>query len=323
MIIAEGRLVDGRGVTLLQPGTDDAERLRDVIVAAFGNRPQVDPPPPALSETTASVVAALARGFGVLALVEGVAAGALIVTHEGPHAWITRVSVRPEHQRLGIAATMVEVALELLAERGASTADLIAREEFPHVVAWWRRHGFVLVDREGTSLHLARAVPVRIEAPTAETMHALGQALAAVVRAGDLVIATGDLGAGKTTLAQGLGAGMGVQGAIISPTFVLARIHPSLRDGPGLVHVDAYRLGSFAEVEDLDLELSLDDSVTLVEWGAGIAEGLSEDRLEIDIRRGLDPEDETRLVFLTPIGPRWEQARLELEGLARAVEEYS
>lgn len=117
MIIAEGRLVDGRRLTLLQPGPDDAERLRDVIVAAFGNRPHVDPPPPALSETTASVVAALARGFGVLALVDGVAAGALIVTLDGPHAWITRVSVRPEHQRLGIAATMVEVALELLGSR--------------------------------------------------------------------------------------------------------------------------------------------------------------------------------------------------------------
>ncbi|MGB4272869.1 MAG: GNAT family N-acetyltransferase, partial [Propionicimonas sp.] len=144
MIIAEGRLADGRGVTLLQPGADDAERLREVIAAAFGHRPQVDPPPPALSETAVSVAAALARGFGVLALVDGVVAGCLIVILDGPHAWITRVSVRPDHQRLGIASMMVEVALELHAERGSATADLIAREEFPQVVGWWRRHGFVL-----------------------------------------------------------------------------------------------------------------------------------------------------------------------------------
>ena len=322
MIIAEGRLADGRGVTLLQPGADDAERLREVIAAAFGHRPQVDPPPPALSETAVSVAAALARGFGVLALVDGVVAGCLIVTLDGPHAWITRVSVRPDHQRLGIASMMVEVALELLAERGSATADLIAREEFPQVVGWWRRHGFVLADRDGTSLHLSRAIPVLIEAPTADAMQALGRRLAGVVRAGDLVIASGDLGAGKTTLTQGLGAGMAVQGAIISPTFVLARIHPALGEGPGLVHVDAYRLGSFAELEDLDVEVT-PDAVTLVEWGAGIADGLSEERLEIDIRRSLDPEDETRLVFLTPIGARWERVRGELEGLARAVEEDS
>ncbi|MBK9696175.1 MAG: tRNA (adenosine(37)-N6)-threonylcarbamoyltransferase complex ATPase subunit type 1 TsaE [Propionibacteriaceae bacterium] len=309
-------------MTLLQPGADDAERLREVIAAAFGHRPQVDPPPPALSETAVSVAAALARGFGVLALVDGVVAGCLIVILDGPHAWITRVSVRPDHQRLGIASMMVEVALELLAERGSATADLIAREEFPKVVGWWRRHGFVLADREGTSLHLSRAIPVLIEAPTADAMQALGRRLAGVVRAGDLVIASGDLGAGKTTLTQGLGAGMAVQGAIISPTFVLARIHPALGEGPGLVHVDAYRLGSFAELEDLDVEVT-PDAVTLVEWGAGIADGLSEERLEIDIRRSLDPEDETRLVFLTPIGARWERVRGELEGLARAVEEDS
>ena len=79
--------------------------------------------------------------------------------------------------------------------------------------------------------------------------------------------------------------------------------------------MDAYRLGSFAEVEDLDLEVSLADSVTLVEWGAGIADGLSDSRLEIDIRRSLDPSDDTRWVFLTPIGDRWAGARPQLEAL--------
>ena len=94
-------------------------------------------------------------------------------------------------------------------------------------------------------------------------------------------------------------------------TFVLSRVHPSTTDGPALVHVDAYRLGSFDELEDLDLEASLADSVTLIEWGGGIAEGLAENRLDIDIRRGLDPDDDTRLVFLAARGPRWVDAPLQ------------
>ena len=97
---------------------------------------------------------------------------------------------------------------------------------------------------------------------------------------------------------------------MISPTFVLSRIHPSNGDGPALVHVDAYRLGGFAELEDIDLDASWAVSVTLVEWGTGVAEPLASDRLEVDIRRGLDPEDETRWVFITPLGPRWDHAAL-------------
>ena len=92
---------------------------------------------------------------------------------------------------------------------------------------------------------------------------------------------------------------------------MLSRVHRSSTGGPALVHVDAYRLGSFDELEDLDLEASLADAVTLIEWGGGIAEGLAEDRLEIDIRRGLDPDDETRLVFLAGVGPRWAEGQLE------------
>lgn len=316
MLLAEARIDDGRLVSFRQPTADDAAGLVAVITDAFGHRPPVDPPPPALSETEDSVRAALARGFGVLAEVDGEPVGTIIVVLESDRAWITRVSVRPVLQGHGIASTMVEVVLDLLAGQGVPTADLIARAEFPQVVSWWRRHGFTEVDAEGTRLHLSRALPVCIEVPTADDMQELGRGLAGLVAAGDLLIASGDLGAGKTTFTQGLGGGMGVTGAIISPTFVLARIHPHPDGGPGLVHVDAYRLGSFAEVEDLDLEVSLADSVTLVEWGTGIADGLSEDRLEVDIRRSLDPADETRWVFLTPIGPRWTAARDQLEALA-------
>jgi tRNA threonylcarbamoyladenosine biosynthesis protein TsaE len=133
-------------------------------------------------------------------------------------------------------------------------------------------------------------------------MHDLGRRVAGVLTAGDLVILSGGLGAGKTTLTQGIGDGLKVRGPVTSPTFVIARVHPSLAAGPALVHVDAYRLGSIAEVDDLDLDASLADSVTVVEWGEGMVEELSEDRLEITIGRGLGEE---RVVSLDGIGPRW------------------
>jgi tRNA threonylcarbamoyladenosine biosynthesis protein TsaE len=139
-----------------------------------------------------------------------------------------------------------------------------------------------------------------IRVPTDTAMRDLGRRLAGRLRAGDLVLLSGPLGAGKTTLTQGLGDGLKVRGPITSPTFVIARVHPSLAGGPPLVHADAYRLGGLDELDDLDLDLQ--GSVTVVEWGGGIAEGLSDDRLEIVIDRG---ETEERTVALTGVGPRW------------------
>jgi tRNA threonylcarbamoyladenosine biosynthesis protein TsaE len=163
----------------------------------------------------------------------------------------------------------------------------------------------------------------RVVMPTADDMRALGRSLAALLRAGDLLVLAGDLGAGKTTLTQGIGAGLQVQGEITSPTFVIARVHPSLVDGPSLVHVDAYRLASLAEVDDLDLDASLADSVTVVEWGEGLAEELSTDRLEIRLARphgslgGPDSPpadgDEPRRVELAGFGRRWQGVRLSAE----------
>jgi tRNA threonylcarbamoyladenosine biosynthesis protein TsaE len=127
----------------------------------------------------------------------------------------------------------------------------------------------------------------------------------ALLRAGDLVVLTGALGAGKTTLTQGLAEGVGVRGPITSPTFVIARVHPSVVGGPALVHVDAYRLGGFAELDDLDLDASLEDSVTVVEWGHGLAEDLAEDRIEIT----LSGED-TRRALVRTHGARWAGADL-------------
>ncbi|MFC7329411.1 tRNA (adenosine(37)-N6)-threonylcarbamoyltransferase complex ATPase subunit type 1 TsaE [Marinactinospora rubrisoli] len=143
---------------------------------------------------------------------------------------------------------------------------------------------------------------VAVTAATDADMRALARRIAAGLRAGDLLILSGPLGAGKTTFAQGLGEGLGVRGPITSPTFIIARVHPSLVGGPALVHADAYRLGGPEEIEDLDLEAALEDSVTAVEWGEGVVEGLSEDRLEIAIDRR---PDDTRTVRVTGVGRRW------------------
>ncbi len=148
---------------------------------------------------------------------------------------------------------------------------------------------------------------MRVVASTADLMRELGERLAASLQPGDLVILSGPLGAGKTTLAQGIGRGLGVAG-VVSPTFVIARVHRNGRIP--LVHVDAYRLGSVLEVDDLDLDADLDDSVTLVEWGEGLVEGLSGDRLEIRIDRPDNDTDETRTVRVTGVGPRWDNVSL-------------
>lgn len=161
------------------------------------------------------------------------------------------------------------------------------------------------------SLTLTPGVAFSLEVPDAETMEALGARLAAVLRAGDLVLLNGELGAGKTTLTRGLGAALGARGAVTSPTFVLARTHPTASGTP-LVHVDAYRLASAAEVDDLDLDL--DGSITVVEWGAGKLDGAVDAWLELDIERpvGGDPaeDDSPRRVRLTAHGSRWAGVRL-------------
>lgn len=144
-----------------------------------------------------------------------------------------------------------------------------------------------------------------VESP--EQMQELGRRLAKLLRPGDLVMLTGELGAGKTTLTRGLGEGLGVRGAVTSPTFVIARVHPSLTGGPALVHVDAYRLGGgLDEMEDLDLDVSLPESVVVVEWGDGKVEDLTDDRLHVIIHRVVgNTEDERREVTLSGYGPRW------------------
>ena len=167
--------------------------------------------------------------------------------------------------------------------------------------------------------------------PSAAGMQELGRRLAALLRPGDLVLLTGPLGAGKTTLVQGIGEGLRVRGPVTSPTFVIARVHPSLAGGPALVHADAYRLASPAEVDDLDLDASLETSVTVVEWGGGLAEGLAADRLDVTISVPADvpdpdaaagPDQRPRMVRLEGHGDRWvtgDSARLALDDAREAL----
>jgi tRNA threonylcarbamoyladenosine biosynthesis protein TsaE len=154
---------------------------------------------------------------------------------------------------------------------------------------------------------------------TTDEMGALGARIAAVLRAGDLVVLTGPLGAGKTTMTRGLGTALGARGQVSSPTFVLARTHPTTA-GPDLVHVDAYRLSDPVELDDLDLDW--DGSIVVVEWGRGMVDGVSDSVLDVEITRptggsdvddDLDPDDvpdEPRRVVVTGTGPRWQDATL-------------
>jgi tRNA threonylcarbamoyladenosine biosynthesis protein TsaE len=140
--------------------------------------------------------------------------------------------------------------------------------------------------------------------PTVDDTKALGARLGGLLRAGDLVVLSGPLGAGKTAFVQGIGAGMDVRGRIASPTFVLARVHPPRTpDRPALIHVDAYRLGSLEEVDELDLDVDIPSSVIVVEWGAGLVEQLADERLLVELARRDDTEERT--ATFTSYGGDW------------------
>lgn len=143
----------------------------------------------------------------------------------------------------------------------------------------------------------------RIQIGTAEAMHELGLRLGSILRAGDLVVLTGPLGAGKTTMTRGVGEALGCIGTVSSPTFVIARTHKRENSDVPLVHVDAYRLGSPAELDDLDIDF--EHSITLIEWGRGLTDGISDSWLDIEIERDHTGESETREVVITGNGPRW------------------
>lgn len=157
---------------------------------------------------------------------------------------------------------------------------------------------------------MSPALPLSSEVPTAEDMRALGELLGRSVADGDVIVLSGDLGAGKTTLAQGIARGLGISDRVTSPTFVIARVHESPVGRPDLVHVDAYRLGSVVELDDLDLDADLGHCVVVVEWGEGLVEGLSPSWLQVMITRTGDEGDDCRTITITGHGPRWASASL-------------
>jgi tRNA threonylcarbamoyladenosine biosynthesis protein TsaE len=192
-------------------------------------------------------------------------------------------------------------------------------------------------ESEAISPNERGVLPIEVTVSTAAAMRGLGRRLALVLRAGDLVILSGPLGAGKTTLTKGIGEGLRVRGPVTSPTFVIARVHPPLAGGgqpapgPALVHADAYRIGSALELDDLDLDTDTASSVTVVEWGEGLAEELSADRLRITITpppagESLPGEDASgedgdspRTVRISGAGERWRDVELPPADLANRL----
>jgi tRNA threonylcarbamoyladenosine biosynthesis protein TsaE len=291
----------------------DAAAMNEVIHSAFGARPHIDPPSDADKETAETLAAKLHRGSGIFAQVEGRPAGVIVVLPDpdvAGTARFSRVSVHPDLQRHGIASAMVAAAEELAAIRGFERVELLARTEFGEFIAFWQHRGFVVDRQVDHGVMLAKPLPLAIKVPTSEAMVRLGERLAKLLERGDVILAAGDLGAGKTTLTQGIGRGLGSERPIISPTFVLSRIHPSGIGRPTLMHVDAYRLATASELDDLDLDAAVADSITVVEWGQGIADGLSDARLDIDIWTSeadsmATSDDSERVVTIRPVGFRW------------------
>ncbi len=301
-------------------GAEAAVTVLAVVRAAFADRPVLDPPADALTETLDTIERRLRTSGGILASLDGEPVGALLLDpdHEGI-VWLRRFGVMPGTQGRGIAGAMIAAAARSAA--GRRGLGIFAREELPDTVEFWRRQGFAEVDRHPPYVEMVRSLPQTYDAPTAASMRRLGTVLAKRLEPGDLVLLAGELGAGKTTFTQGLGEGLGVRGSVTSPTFVISRVHPATGTGPDLVHVDAYRLGSLEELDDLDLDTALEGAVTVVEWGTGVAERLAESRLEVVIERsptppaawsvlepdeaGADEPADPRTVRIQGYGPRW------------------
>lgn len=307
-----------RALDVIDARPDDAEAIVGVIHRSFGARKVLDPPSTALDETTQSVRKVIESTGGLLVERRERPMGAMLFDESRTDLLgLRRVAVDPEIQSRGIASAMVGVAEDVAEERGKDGLWLHVREELPDTIEFWRRRRYVQVRSEGPLLLMGKTLWLAREVRTVDETQAFAARLAGLLRAGDVIVMNGGLGAGKTTFTQGLGAALKVRGRVTSPTFVIARTHPPLADGPSLVHVDAYRLGDSSEIDDIDLDATTDDAVTVVEWGEDMAEQLSDSWLEINIEnrraRVTDPletavsggSDETRVITVKPHGPRW------------------
>ena len=182
-----------------------------------------------------------------------------------------------------------------------------------------------LNSRGAANLYLGGSVPFTIRVNSPDSTRAVGELLAKQLRRGDLVMLSGGLGAGKTTFTQGIGAGLQVKGRISSPTFIVARVHPSLMGGADLIHADAYRIKDLTDLETLDLDSTLDEAITVIEWGEGKTEQLSGSRLEITINRQqggsatsdngvidlAEMDDGKRDITIRSVGERWQETDWE------------
>jgi tRNA threonylcarbamoyladenosine biosynthesis protein TsaE len=283
-------------------GEAPVEEVQELSRRAFAAQAALTPRSGALAETAEAVAADFAVHGGLLLRDDD---GRLLATcrvrREGL-AWVLRrCAVDPAYRRGGVGRRLVAEAHAWAAEEGAVRTHIAVRHALTDSRRFWEGVGYRPLGEHGFWTELVRPLPLVVHGPD-ETV-ALGARLAAELRPGDLLLLSGPLGAGKTALTQGIGAGLGVRGAVTSPTFVLARVH---RGPLPLVHVDAYRLrdsgSSRLELDDLDLDASLEDSVTVVEWGEGLVEGLAEARLEIRIER---PAEDARTVEVLPYGLRW------------------
>ena len=289
--------------------------MLSVIRTAFEVRPPLDPPAAALSETPDSLARLLEKHGGLMAVLDDEPVGALVLDPVGTTMYLRRFGVVPSARGHGIAALLIDWAVD--ASDGFDDLTVVAREELPETIRFWERQGFREILRYSPNVELRRPLRTFLyNVPDPEAMRSLGEALAEQLRAGDLIVLSGELGAGKTTFTQGIGEGLNVRGKVTSPTFVISREHPPVDGGPPLVHVDAYRLGDLAEVDDLDLDASLEESVTVVEWGVGKVESLADDRLDLVLRRPASDADETRTALLHGVGDRW--AGVDLAAVAAA-----
>jgi tRNA threonylcarbamoyladenosine biosynthesis protein TsaE len=277
------------------------DEVQALTVRAFAGQDVLTPPSGALSESADTVSAEFADGGGLLLRDDdGRLIGTCRVRALGP-AWVVRpCAVDPSYRRTGLGRRLVDEAAVWAVEEGALRLHVGVRDALTGSRAFWESQGFSVLTHHGFWTELVRGLLRRLDGP--EQTDELGRTLAAELQPGDLVVLSGPLGAGKTTLTQGIGEGLGVRGRVTSPTFVLARVHPGTVP---LVHVDAYRLrdaGGRLELDDIDLDASLPDSVTVVEWGEGLVEGLAESRLDVHLER---PTEHERTAVVTPVGPRW------------------
>lgn len=290
----------------LRPATvADAAEVHRLTQAAFAEHAALTPASTVLRETVADVARQIEEHPALLALAAAVPVGALRTRpdDEFPERlrWVTRVSVSPDWRRRGLGSVLLTRATSDAAAEGLTALRADVREAMVGYRPLYENLGWSVVATRPA--WLVYGVPLARTVPTVEAMHDLGRRLAAVLRPGDLVLLAGPLGAGKTVMAQGIARGLRVPDRVTSPTFVLAREHEGGRTP--FVHVDAYRLGSLAELDDLDLDTPAASAVTVVEWGSGLAEGLAEGHLLVSIERSEDPADERRQVVLRGVGPAW------------------